>query len=49
MLDGVGRIGQHDIKTLEAVAFDELRLGQGVAALDAEVLDAMEEAIHPGD
>ena len=49
LLDGVGRIGQHDIEALEAVAFDELRLGQGVAALDAEVLDAVEEAVHPGD
>ncbi len=26
-----------------------LRLGQGLAALDAEVLDAVEEAVHPGD
>ena len=49
LLDGVGRIGQHDIEALEAVAFDELRLRQGVAALDAEVLDAVEEAVHPGD
>lgn len=49
LLDGVGRIGQHDIESLEPVAFDELRLGQGVAALDAEVLNAVEETVHPGD
>ena len=28
---------------------DKLGLGQGVAALDAEVLDAVQEAVHPGD
>ena len=49
LLDGIGRIGQDDIEALEAVAFHELRLGEGVAALDAEVLDAVEEAVHPGD
>ena len=49
LLDGVGRIRQHDIEAHEAVALHELRLGEGVAALDAEVLDAVEEAVHPGD
>ena len=49
LLDGVRRIGQHHIKAPEVVAFDQLGLGQGVAALDAEVLDAVQEAVHPGN
>ena len=49
LLYGVGRIGQHNIEAHEAVDFHKLRLGQRVAALDAEVLDAVEQAVHPGD
>ena len=49
LLDGIGRIGQHHVEVHEAVALHELRLGQGVAALDVKILDAVEEAVHPGD
>ena len=49
LLDGVGRIGQHHVELLQAVALDELGLGERVAALDVEVLDAVQEAVHPGD
>ena len=49
LFDGVRWIGQHHVEAPEAVAFHELRLGQGVAALNVEILDAVEEAVHPGD
>jgi hypothetical protein len=49
LLDGIGRIGQHDIEAHEAVALYELRLGECVAANDLKVFDAMEEAVHTSD
>ena len=49
LLDGIGRIGQHHVEAHQAVALHELRLGQRVAALDAEILDAVQKAVHPGD
>jgi hypothetical protein len=33
----------------KAIALHKLGLGEAVAALDAEVFDAMEEAVHAGD
>ena len=49
LLDRIRRIGQHHVELQQPVALDELRLGERVAALDVEVLDAVEEAVHPGD
>lgn len=46
LLDRVGRIGKYDIESHQAVAFDKLGLGKRIASFDAEVLDAMEKAIH---
>src|SRR5207245_2589192 len=49
LFDRVGRIRQDYIELAEAVAVEELGFRQGVAALDAEILDAMEKEVHAGD
>jgi hypothetical protein len=49
LLDGIGRIGQHHVEAHQAVTLHQLGLGEGVAALDAEILDAMEEAVRTSD
>lgn len=49
LLDGVGRICQDHVEPLQAVAFHESGRREGVAAHDLELLDAVEEAVHPGD
>lgn len=49
LLDGIGRIGQYDIEAHQAVALNELRFGERVATDNLKVLDAVEEAVHPGD
>ena len=49
LLDRVGRIRQDDVESHEVIRLNEFRLGEGIASLDAEVLDAVEEAIHPGN
>src|SRR5262249_8586090 len=49
LLDGIGGIGQDHVEGLEAVALNDIWLGKGVAAHNAEILDAVEKAVHPGD
>ena len=49
LLDGVRRIGQDHIELHEPVAFDKGGMGQGIAPDDAEVLDAVQEQVHPAD
>src|SRR5579872_291419 len=49
LFDGIWRIGQAYIEPHEAVAFDELGFGQGVAPDYLKVFDAMKEAVHPGN
>ncbi len=41
-LDRVGRVGEDDVEGLEGVVFQQLRLAEGVAADDLELLDAVE-------
>ena len=49
LLDRVRRIGQHHVELAQAVALDELRIGERVAADDLEILDAVQKAVHAGD
>ena len=49
LLDGVRRVGQDHIELAQAVAFDVLGFGQGVAPDDFEVLHAVQEQVHAGD
>ena len=49
LLDGIRRIRQRHVEAHEAVALHQLGLGEGVAALDTEVLDTVQEAVHAGD
>ena len=49
LFDRIRGVGEDDIESLEPITLDKLRFGQGVAALDAEVLDPVEKAIHPGN
>ena len=44
-----GGLASTTSKRMQAVALHKLRLGERVAPLDAEVLDAVEEAVHPGN
>ena len=43
------RIGDHAVEGGEAVAVEEGRVAQRVAAHDLEILDAVQEQVHPGD
>ena len=49
LLDRVRRIGEHHVERLQAVALDEGRVAERVAARDLEVLDAVQDEVHPGD
>ena len=49
LFDGVGRIGQHQIKTLQLPVFDKAGVLQRVIVYDMEVLNAVEEEIHAPD
>ena len=48
-LDRVRRVGEDHVELAQAVALDEAGVGERVAADDLEVLDAVEEQVHPGD
>src|ERR1017187_9794946 len=48
LLDGIRRVCQDNVERHQAVALQELGLGKCVAADDLEILDSVEEAIHPG-
>lgn len=49
LLDGIRRIGEYHIKLHQPVALHEFWLGQGVAALNAEIFNAVQKAVHPGN
>ena len=49
LLDRVRRVGEHDVERPQPVALEERRVGEGVAARDLEVLDAVQEEVHAGD
>ena len=48
-VEGEGRIGHHDIELHEVISLDEARIPQGVSPLDAEVVHAVEEHVHPAE
>ena len=49
LLDGVGRIGQHQIKLFELASLDKSRVFQRVIVDHMKVLNAMKEQIHAAD
>src|SRR5687767_9025495 len=49
LLDRVRRIGEHHVELSQPVAFKQLRVGECVAALHLEILNPMQEEIHPRD
>ena len=49
LLDRVRRIGQHHIELPEFVVLQKRGLGKRIAPHDLEVIDAVQEEVHPGN
>ena len=49
LADGIGRIGQHPIKLFQPPPLHKCRCRKGVSVDDVEVLNTVEEQVHPPD
>ena len=49
LVEGERRIGDDDVEFHQAVALDEAGVSQRIAPLDAEVVHAVEEHVHPAE
>ena len=43
LFDGVRWVGQYNIKLAQTVALDQLRISQGISALNSKILKAMQK------